>query len=225
MANPRELGRTCAGCFPAEKQFNPTFYLLPAEMQWEPACDRVDRRPYCARRPSYRSISPVRALKQLQALDFHDTHVADLSPLNGMHLTSLSFFGTKVSDLSPLKGMPLTRLEISYSPVASVAPLSGMPLTWLHCVNTRIVDLSPLEGMQITDLAFTPKQISKGIDVIRQMKSIRYIGICLYDDEPCTGYTPDESSKEYDTGEFGTATAQHQKFRKEADAVKAGNNK
>ena len=52
-----------------------------------------------------------------------------------------------------------------------------MPLTILNCNGTQVSDLSPLQGMNLTDVHFTPKNITKGLDVIRQMKSLKTIGI------------------------------------------------
>jgi len=45
---------------------------------------------------------------KLQHLQCETTQVSDLSPLEGMSLTSLIIADTKVSSLAPLKGMPLT---------------------------------------------------------------------------------------------------------------------
>ena len=73
--------------------------------------------------------------------------------------------------------MPLTGLHFSDTRVSDLSPLKGMPLTSLHCYNTQVSDLSPLEGMNLTAITFTPKNITKGLDVIRQMKSLKTIGI------------------------------------------------
>jgi Leucine-rich repeat (LRR) protein len=114
----------------------------------------------------------------LKALKCHYTNVADLSPLQGMSIKALYLLGTRVSDLSPLKGMKLDHLDVNQTPVC---------------------DLSPLEGMNLTRIAFTPKNITKGLDVIRQMKSLKIVA---------TGYgakeefPPAEFWKKYDAGEF-----------------------
>ena len=42
--------------------------------------------------------------------------MSDLSPLQGMPLTSLDCGRTKVSDLSSLKGMPLRELKCDFKP-------------------------------------------------------------------------------------------------------------
>ncbi len=75
-----------------------------------------------------------------------------------------------------------------------------MPLTFLYCYYTRVSDLSPLQGMNLTEVWLTPKNITKGIDVIRQMKSLKTIGISAYRKDQ---FPADEFWKKYDAGEFG----------------------
>jgi hypothetical protein len=70
----------------------------------------------------------------------------------------------------------------------------------LWCDGARISDLSPLEGMNLNALLFTPKNITKGLDVIRQMKSLKTIGVGLGDNDE---FSPAEFWKKYDAGEFG----------------------
>jgi len=122
-------------------------------------------------------ISPVRALAGLTYLKFEarigQGKVTDLSPLQGMNLTTLicshnpvstvaplqgmklTFLNidrTKVFDLSPLRGMPLTTLNFSTTKVSDLSALKGMPLDSLHFYNTRVSDLTSLEGMSLTSL-------------------------------------------------------------------------
>jgi formylglycine-generating enzyme required for sulfatase activity/serine/threonine protein kinase/Leucine-rich repeat (LRR) protein len=132
-------------------------------------------------------ISPVRALVGLKGLTcgggLGNGKLSNLSPLHGMALTSLAFYMTDVSDLSPLHGMPLTDLI---------------------CDRTKVSDLSPLQGMNLKKIAFTPQYISQGIVVVRQMNSLKSIGIS---GAPKDLLPPDEFWKEYDAGEFGKPTA------------------
>jgi Leucine-rich repeat (LRR) protein len=104
-------------------------------------------------------ISPLRALKQLEALECRGSKgerrgkLADLSPLRGLSLTVLHFDDNSVSDLSPLKGMPLNKeLGFFRNPVEDLTPLRGMPLSSLYAGHTRVADLSPLKGMKLTHL-------------------------------------------------------------------------
>ena len=52
--------------------------------------------------------------------------------------------------------------------------------------------------MNLTDFSFTPKNVTKGIDAIRQLKSLKTIG--TRNDERLP---PEEFWKKYDAGEFG----------------------
>ncbi|MGA2031345.1 MAG: hypothetical protein ABSG68_03745, partial [Thermoguttaceae bacterium] len=88
------------------------------------------------------------------------------------------FQQTKVSDLSPLKGMPLNTLD---------------------CIDAPVSDLSPLEGMNLTALCFTPRNVTKGIDLIRQMKSLKTITVSYGQADV---FPSDEFWKKYDAGEF-----------------------
>ena len=148
-------------------------------------------------------ISPVRALAGLRTLNCSGSSdgkrkLSDLSPLQGMKLATLYCGYTNASDLSPLRGMPLTTLGCSNSPISDLSPLEGMPLKYLFCSNSPLSDLTPLGGMTLAEIQLTPKNIAKGLDAIRQMKSLTAIGISLP-----TKFPPDEFWKKYDAGEFG----------------------
>jgi Leucine-rich repeat (LRR) protein len=104
-------------------------------------------------------LSPLRALKWLEALDCSGTvhnqgRLADLSPVRGLPLRSLRIGDNLVSDLSPLSGMPLQELYCYRNPlVEDLTPLKGMPLTRLSFAHTRVADLTPLQGMKLTHLS------------------------------------------------------------------------
>ncbi len=142
-------------------------------------------------------LSPLRGMP-LTLLACSGTQVSDLSPLKGMPLVHLSCSATMISDLSSLQGMPLTRLGFYSTQVSDLSPLKGMPLTHLDCGSTQVADLSPLLGMDLTDIALTPTNITKGLDAIRQMKSLKTIGLRGDRQIP-----PDEFWRKYDAGEFG----------------------
>jgi serine/threonine protein kinase/Leucine-rich repeat (LRR) protein/Flp pilus assembly protein TadD len=142
-------------------------------------------------------LSPLKGMP-LTTLTCDGGDVSDLSPLKGMQLTTFSCHVSKVVDLSPLKGMPLTKLCCSATYVADLSPLRGMPLQELMVQNClKLTDLTPLEGMKIQTLMFTPKNITKGIEVIRAMKSLNQILV-----DGATWMKPEEFWKKYDAGEF-----------------------
>ena len=148
-------------------------------------------------------VSPLRALPGLAKLFCGGSaegkgKLSDLSPLKGTPLTFLDCGVTQVSDLSPLQGMHLTGLWLTGSKVSDLSPLRGMPLTKLRCYVTNVSDLSPLQGMQLTEIGLTPKNITKGMDAIRQMTSIQTIWI-----DGTLKWPPAEFWKKYDAGDFG----------------------
>jgi serine/threonine protein kinase len=120
--------------------------------------------------------------------------VRDISPLKGLPLRRLHLHGCgQVQDLTPLRGMPLTHLELLWcGQVHDLSPLKGMPLTWLHLGNTPVKDLTPLQGMNLQKILLMPKNIAKGMEYLRQMKSLTDIN-----DLP-----PNEFWNRYDAGEF-----------------------
>ena len=154
-------------------------------------------------------LSDIRPLKgmPLTLLNIGGTSVSDLSPLQGMPLKTLIFWGTKVpdltplremhlnfldcgvlpiSDLSPIAGMPLRELRCSDTNVSDLKPLKGMPLQDLWVQNTQVSDLLPLQGMKLTKIFLTPKNITKGVGVIRRMKNLQTINIKRHLERPIT---------------------------------------
>jgi serine/threonine protein kinase len=166
------------------------------------------------------SLSPLEGM-QLTRLDCAATRVTDLSPLKAMPLTNFSctstqvadispitstpvrylfISGTLVSDLSPLRVMQLSVLYCDSTNISSLSPIAGMPLYELLCNDTYVSDLSALKGMELKMLAFTPTRVAQGIDTIRQMKSLRTLGISWNAKDRLS---PDEFWKRYDAGKFG----------------------
>jgi len=165
-------------------------------------------------------LSPLKGMPLTSVNCYAAGRVHDLTPLRGSPLTDLRIGNTAVTDLSPLEGMPLTALDIGGIRVKSLAAVRGMPLRTLKIRGSRdiadltpaaqselrvlwmdgcsrISDLTPLAGLRLTSLTLTPKYITKGMEVIRQMPSIEQIR---------TGPTSLMSLKEfwrrYDAGEF-----------------------
>lgn len=62
---------------------------------------------------------------------------------------------------------------------------------------SRLTDVTPLEGMELSELRFTPKNITKGMSTIRQMKSLKTIVVTGPDRIPAENFW-----KRYDAGDF-----------------------
>ena len=144
------------------------------------------------------NLLPLKGMR-LKILELGGTKVSDLSLLKGMRLTKFTCWRTGVTDLSPLKGMPLELLWIDHTQISNLSPLQGMPLTHLSLYSTEVSDLSPLRGMKLIEVWFTPKNITKGLNVFRSMKSLKIIGITWSDHEK---WPPTEFWEKYDAGEF-----------------------
>ena len=72
-----------------------------------------------------------------------------------------------------------------------------MPLRALSIDNTGITDLTPLQGMPLEEIRLTPKNITRGLDILRDMKSLKTIGIAWNQAWPAA-----EFWERYDKGEF-----------------------
>jgi hypothetical protein len=83
---------------------------------------------------------------------------------------------TPVSDISALSDCPLVSLTLHKTLVKDLGPLANSRLERLHIGETPVSDLTPLKGLSLKRLIFTPGRITKGIEIIREMKSIREIG-------------------------------------------------
>jgi hypothetical protein len=93
----------------------------------------------------------------------------------------------------------LTHLHLDHTQMgdAGLAHFKDMPLTGLWIDNTSITDLTPLQGMSLEDIRLTPKNITKGLDILREMKSLKTIGIEWNQSWPAA-----EFWQRYDKGEF-----------------------
>jgi Leucine-rich repeat (LRR) protein len=166
-------------------------------------------------------LSPLTGMR-LQRLEAANTEASDLTPLQGMPLKHLGLHGSRgVTRLQPLQGMPLEYLNLTSlpvrdlsllrdmtslrdlclqeMPVSDLTPLQGLKLRGLALVNSQVSDLSPLRKMELHYISLTPRNIIKGLDVLRDMKSLETIGV---------GYSSAESFpaaefwERYDKGEF-----------------------
>jgi formylglycine-generating enzyme required for sulfatase activity/serine/threonine protein kinase len=121
------------------------------------------------------------------------------------NLTSLNLGGTRVSDAGLIHFKDckaLTRLELQYTEVgdASLTTFKGMLLRVLWFDKTGITDLTPLQGMPLQDIRLTPKNFTRGLDILRDVKSLKTIGTSWAQSWPAA-----EFWERYDKGEFGRA--------------------
>jgi hypothetical protein len=148
--------------------------------------------------------TPVSDLKPVQGmpLTFLDLSgargVTDLQPLEGMPLEYLNLAGLPVSDLAVLKSMrSLQRLVLHNIPLSDLTPLEGLRLKELGIPGTAVSDLSPLKHMSLDYIRLTPRNITQGLDILRDMKSLKRIS--TKDGEY---WPPAEFWARYDKGEF-----------------------
>jgi Leucine-rich repeat (LRR) protein len=83
---------------------------------------------------------------------------------------------TPVSDISPLKNCPLVSLTLHRTQVIDLSPLAGTSLERLHIGETPVSDLTPITGLVLSRLIFSPGQIRKGLDEVRNMITFRELG-------------------------------------------------
>jgi serine/threonine protein kinase/formylglycine-generating enzyme required for sulfatase activity/Leucine-rich repeat (LRR) protein len=125
--------------------------------------------------------------KNLSSLNLASTQVGDAGLAHFKdckNLTHLYLVGTKVSDtgLAHFKDCKnLTDLRLGGTQVgdAGLANFKGVPLKTLSIYDTGITDLTPLQGMPLEEIRLTPKNITRGLDILRDMKSLKTIGIGL----------------------------------------------
>ncbi len=120
-------------------------------------------------------IGPLRNMP-LIGLNLHATKINSLEPLRNMqHLLDLEIAFTRVKDLEPLRGMRLTSLSIANTRVTDLSPLRGMPLQELYLQNTPVTDITPLEKCPLRKIVFTPKRITRGLQVLRRISTLKSI--------------------------------------------------
>ena len=71
---------------------------------------------------------------------------------------------------------PLVSLTLHKTRVEDLSPLANSRLERLHIGETPVSDLTPLKGLSLQRLIFTSGRITKGIEIVRNMKSIQEIG-------------------------------------------------
>lgn len=127
--------------------------------------------------PGGTNLTDLKLLKDMKLcrLDIAGTGVEDLSPLQGMPLRDLNISNTPVKNVCPLAKLPLYKLCLSQTKVNDISPLVGVPLRDLYLDETDVQDLSPLKGMSLKVISFDLEKVHKGIEVIREMKTLTLI--------------------------------------------------
>ncbi|HTU90113.1 MAG TPA: SUMF1/EgtB/PvdO family nonheme iron enzyme, partial [Gemmataceae bacterium] len=129
-----------------------------------------------------------------------DGGFADFSGCTSLRILNLG--GTQLSDaglahFKDSKNLSVLFLEGTKVGDAGLANLKGVPLRMLSAFNTGITDLTSLQGMPLQKIRLTPKNITKGLDILRDMKSLKTIGIAWKQAWPAA-----EFWQRYDKGEF-----------------------
>jgi hypothetical protein len=93
--------------------------------------------------------------------------------------------------------MRLTRLELEGTQVRDLELCKGMPLKLLTIHKTSVTDLRPLQGMELETILLTPNTITQGLEILRDMKSLKTVGISTARSWPAA-----EFWERYDKGEF-----------------------
>ncbi len=140
-------------------------------------------------------LSPLRGLP-VESLGFRDSKVSDLRPLADLPLRSLCIRSSDLTDLSPLRGTPITQLYLNCDNLSDLSPLRetkletlslrcpkvtdlsalrNLPLKYLNITGCGVTDLSPLKGMSVEDIHFDSERITKGLEVLRGMKTLKQI--------------------------------------------------
>ena len=134
------------------------------------------------RQTNVSDLSPLKDMP-LKFLNLLETRVSDISVVKTLDLNTLWLNDTKVKDLSPLKGESLESLDLTGTPVTDLSPISGMKsLRRLNLERCAVTDLTPLEGLQLQRIVFHPAKITKGLDVVRNMKSLVHMHSTFQDD-------------------------------------------
>jgi serine/threonine protein kinase len=147
-----------------------------------------------------RDLTPLQGMP-LTSLDITTcAEVSDLTPLQGMPLRTLKCgWCRRITDLTPLRNTKLTTLSMpGCSGVRDLTPLQHLPLTMLEIWDcNQAQDFKPLQGLKLVEIDFVPKNITQGLEVIRQMKSLKTIRV-----RATMRFTPDDFWKRFDAGEF-----------------------
>jgi hypothetical protein len=135
----------------------------------------------CQTKVTDSGLANFRDCKELAVLDLGGTNVTDRGAAyfkDCRALTTVNVGGTKLSD-------------------AGLANFKGLSLRLLWISNSDITDLTPLQGMPLENVLLTPKNIARGLDILRETKSLKTIGVDWDQSWPAA-----EFWERYDKGEL-----------------------
>jgi hypothetical protein len=109
-------------------------------------------------------ITPLQGVP-ISTLELGGTLVTDLSPIRTIPLGHLGIGGTKVTDLGPLCGhLTLSELWLDYTNITDLRALSGCTrLSTLWLSGTKVTDLNPLRNLKLKQLLLD--KCKPGIDL------------------------------------------------------------
>ncbi|HVJ68364.1 MAG TPA: protein kinase [Caulifigura sp.] len=147
--------------------------------------------------PQLQDCEALRGMKLTRLSLDRSPAITDFTPIEGMPLTGLALGRCQFKDIGLLKGMPLTWLMLADTKVQELEVLNGMPLKTLQIHRTGVTNLNPLAGMELEEIRLTPKTITLGLDTLRDMKSLKTIGV-----DDSKAWPAAEFWERYDKGEF-----------------------
>jgi hypothetical protein len=150
-----------------------------------------------ARFKDYKNVDFVLNLHGTQVTDAGLANLKDCGKMSVLELEETQVTDAGLAHLKDCKALAELSLGGTKAGDAGLANFKGMPLRRLSIHNTAITDLTPLQDMPLEDIRLTPKNLTKGLDILRDMKGLKTIGITWNQSWPAAKFW-----ERYDKGEF-----------------------
>ena len=124
-------------------------------------------------------------------------HFQDCKALRNLNLAKTKVSDVGLAHFKDCKDLKYLYVDGTQVDDSGLAQFKGIPLRELNIDNTGVTDLTPLQGMPLEHIRLTPKNITRGLDILRDMKSLETIGIAWKQAWPAA-----EFWERYDKGEF-----------------------
>jgi serine/threonine protein kinase len=123
-------------------------------------------------------LAPLKGMP-LRTLILSGTGVEDIRALAELPIENLSLKGsTRIRNLEALKHLPLKKLNLSGTQVKRLDALKALTqLNALDLLDTPVENLSALAELPLQVLKFKPGTIKKGLETLRESKTLRQIMI------------------------------------------------